>query len=90
MLLMSTLLSCHAVLWCRVLSRRYLDAAQDPRSPLRGREWQRYTDYISMREDVLGKAEDVELKAPIIICEIYGPYTAAVLGAIRAVAMSAG
>lgn len=79
---------CRAVPCCgAMLSCRYLDAAQDLRNPLRER--QRYTDYISMREDVLGKAEDVDLKAPIIICEIYGPYTVAVLGAIRAVAVSA-
>lgn len=71
-----------------VLLRRYLDAAEDPYNPLRG-EHQRYTDYISMREDVLCKQEDVDLKAPIIICEIYGPFMAAVLGAIRAVAVSA-
>jgi hypothetical protein len=69
-----------ALLLCHV-TRRYLDRANNP---LR----RRYTDYISMRGDVLGKAEDVDLKAPVVICEMYGPSTAAVLGAIRAVAVS--
>lgn len=63
---------------------RYLDRAGDSDNPLR----RRYTDYESMRMDVLGKKDDVEFKAPITICDIYGPRTQDVLDAIHSVAVS--
>jgi hypothetical protein len=67
-----------------MLGCRYLDRAVDADNPLR----RRYTDYESMRIDVLGKKDDVEFKAPITICDIYGSRTQEVLDAIHSVAVS--
>lgn len=37
----------------------------------------------------MGKGEDVDLKAPVMVCEIYGEQTTTVLDAIARVAVSA-
>jgi hypothetical protein len=64
---------------------RYLDAAQDPNNPFRT-----YGSYENMKQQVLAKSDETDLKAPIALCEMYGQQTEALLNAIHATQVCAG
>lgn len=63
-----------------------MDTRDDPRNYLR----KRYDDYDSMRGIVLCKGDEVDLKAPIILVDLYKEQTLRVLKAIRAAEVSEG
>lgn len=62
---------------------RYLTWEQDSTNKLR-----HYGSYDKMKETVLAKKDEVDLKAPIALCEMYGLQTEAVLNAIKRVRVS--
>lgn len=66
---------------------RYLSREADPHNDLR----RLYRDgYESLKQSVMKSDDDADLKAPIVVCEVYGPDTKAVLESIKAVTVSAG
>lgn len=66
-----------------VLLDRYLDRSDDE-DDLR----KSYTDYQSLREEVLMEGEEVGYKAPLVIVDAYAEQTLEVLSAMEAVAVS--
>lgn len=65
---------------------RYLSAQEDAANPLR----RLHRNYDDLSFTVLRKGEEPSLKAPLIVCEVFGQRTEAVLRAIQAVLVGAG
>lgn len=63
---------------------RYVDERHDRDNWLR----RRFSSYDFLHATVLAKGDDVELKAPVVLCDMYKEQTEAVLNAIQAVAVS--